>query len=89
MPIETKPEQKTLTGDEARRAVADGVQRALNRRIDEKALKITVSQIDDGQSMSSSPVNDITITCDVVGPLKGPKVGTKRAARKPKPATAA
>lgn len=83
MPIETKPEQKTLHGAELLAALVDAMQRALDKRVDPKTLQITFA---DGGTVD---VEHVRITVDVVGSLKGPKVGAKRAARKPKPAPAA
>lgn len=76
MPIEKKPEQVILSGEEAKQAIADGVQRKLGRRIDEKTMKVW---LDGGEAC---------VTVDVVGSLKGPKPGTKRKPRA-KPSSAA
>ncbi len=73
MPIEKRPEQVMLSGDEARQAIIDGVQRKLDRKIDEKTL-----------CFNAAPNGDISITVDVLGSLKGAKPGVKRAPRKPK-----
>jgi hypothetical protein len=80
MPIEKKPEQIVLSGDEARQAIIDGVQHKLNRRIDEKTIVVALNTN-----------GDPFVTVDVIGSLKGVKPGTKRGPRKPKtpPASAA
>jgi hypothetical protein len=33
MPIDTKPEEKTLSGPELEAAITDGIQRAIGRRV--------------------------------------------------------
>lgn len=78
MPIVTKPERVTLSGEDARAAIVDGVQRKLAKRIDEKTIVV----VGDAES---ADMGRLTVTVDVVGHLKGPKAGTKRkpSAKKP------
>lgn len=90
MPIETKPEEKTLSGPELEAAVTDGIQRAIGRRVgnlrlvqpDVAALRAT------GRANEYRGLDGASITVEVLGSLKGPKPGTKRKPRS-KPATAA
>lgn len=82
MPIEKKPEQIVLSGDEARQAVIDGVQRKLDRKIDEKTIVIAAERDSDAHC------DNVSITVDVIGSLKGAKASAKRGPRKPKPSTA-
>lgn len=82
MPIDTKPEEKIIYGAELEAAVTDGIQRAIGRRIG--ALRLTVN----GKPSEHRALDDISITVDVVGSLKGPKPGAKRKPRA-KPATPA
>lgn len=84
MAIEKKPEQFVLSGEEARQAIIEGVQRKLGKRIDEKTMLVTQGALE-----SSPPVEQITITVDAIGGLKGVKPGTKRGPRKPKAVPAA
>lgn len=77
MPIEKKPEQIVLSGEEARQAIIDGVQRKLGKRIDEKTMKI---------SSFDASFDVFTVTVDVIGGLKGAKTGVKRGPRKAKAA---
>lgn len=77
MPIEKKPEQIILSGQEARAAIVEGVQRALGRRIDEKTMQVYPASDGSGHT---------NITVDVVGSLKGPKPdGKRKSAKKPAP----
>ena len=82
MPIDTKPEEKIIYGAELEAAVTDGIQRAIGRRIG--TLRLTVN----GKPSEHRALDDISITVDVVGSLKGPKPGAKRKPRA-KPATPA
>lgn len=77
MAIEKKPEQFVLSGEEARQAIIDGVQRKLNKRIDEKTIEFR-------PVMHGEIVTEIIINVDAIGGLKGVKPGTKRGPRKPK-----
>lgn len=74
MPIDTKPEEKTLSGPELEAAITDGIQRAIGRRV----ANIRVSFADG----SVTELEHLRLTVEVAGSLKGPK-------RKPrsKPAT--
>lgn len=84
MPIDTKPEEKIIYGAELEAAVADGIQRAIGRRISN--LRVTIN----GKPSEHRALDDISITVDVVGSLKGPKPGAKRKPRSgSKPASAA
>ena len=82
MPIDTKPEEKIIYGAELEAAVTDGIQRAIGRRIG--TLRLTIN----GRPSEHRALDDISITVDVVGSLKGPKPGAKRKPRA-KPATPA
>lgn len=82
MPIDTKPEEKIIYGAELEAAVTDGIQRAIGRRIG--ALRLTIN----GKPSDLRGLDEISITVDVVGSLKGPKPGAKRKPRA-KPATPA
>lgn len=82
MPIDTKPEEKIIYGAELEAAVTDGIQRAIGRRIG--TLRLTVN----GKPSEHRALDDISISVDVVGSLKGPKPGAKRKPRA-KPATPA
>ena len=82
MPIDTKPEEKIIYGAELEAAVTDGIQRAIGRRIG--TLRLTIN----GKPSEHRALDDISITVDVVGSLKGPKPGAKRKPRA-KPATPA
>lgn len=82
MPIDTKPEEKIIYGAELEAAVTDGIQRAIGRRVG--ALRLTVN----GKPSDLRGLDEISITVDVVGSLKGPKPGAKRKPRA-KPATPA
>lgn len=75
MPIEKKPEQVTISGDDARAAIIDGVQRKLGRRIDEKTMRIEISGTDPASSY---------ITVDVLGARSGRKASGGKPGRKPK-----
>ena len=83
MPIDTKPEEKIIYGAELEAAVTDGIQRAIGRRIG--ALRLTIN----GKPSDLRGLDEISITVDVVGSLKGPKPGAKRKPRSSKPASAA
>jgi hypothetical protein len=63
-------------------AVTDGIQRAIGRRIG--TLRLTIN----GKPSEHRALDDISISVDVVGSLKGPKPGAKRKPRA-KPATPA
>jgi len=80
MPIDTKPEEKTLSGPELEAAITDGIQRAIGRRIG--TLRLTIN----GKPSDLRGLDEISISVDVVGSLKGPKPGAKRKPRA-KPAT--
>ena len=82
MPIDTKPEEKIIYGAELEAAVTDGIQRAIGRRIG--ALRLTIN----GKPSDLRGLDEISITVDVVGSLKGLKPGAKRKPRA-KPATPA
>lgn len=82
MPIDTKPEEKIIYGAELEAAVTDGIQRAIGRRIG--TLRLTIN----GKPSEHRALDDISISVDVVGSLKGPKPGAKRKPRA-KPATPA
>ncbi len=82
MPIDTKPEEKIIYGAELEAAVTDGIQRAIGRRVG--ALRLTVN----GKPSDLRGLDEISISVDVVGSLKGPKPGAKRKPRA-KPATPA
>ena len=81
MPIETIPEQKTLSGPELEAAITDGIQRAIGRRVNN--IRISFA---DGSVIETQHVR---ISVDVVGSLKGPKPGAKRKPRASKPTPAA
>ena len=81
MPIETIPEQKTLSGPELEAAITDGIQRAIGRRVNN--IRISFA---DGSVIETQLVR---ISVDVVGSLKGPKPGAKRKPRASKPTPAA
>lgn len=82
MPIETKPEEKTLSGPELEAAITDGIQRAIGRRV----ANIRMAH-EDGSFRSLSGLTRISfcralrITVEVAGSLKGPKPGAKRKPR--------
>lgn len=80
MAIEKKPEQVTISGDDARAAIIDGVQRKLGRRIDEKTMRITTNP--DG--IRSPDANEVGITVDVLGARSGRKSSGGKPGRKPK-----
>lgn len=81
MPIDTKPEEKTLHGSELEAAITDGIQRAVGRRVSNVRVSFA-----DG---SIAEMEHVRITVDVVGSLKGPKPGGKRKpAKKPAPPAA-
>lgn len=82
MPIDTKPEEKIIYGAELEAAITDGIQRAIGRRVG--ALRLTVN----GKPSDLRGLDEISISVDVVGSLKGPKPGAKRKPRA-KPATPA
>ena len=73
MPIETKPEEKTLSGPALEAASTDGIQRAIGRRV----ANIRVSFADG----SVTELEHLRITVEVAGSLKGPKPGAKRKPR--------
>lgn len=73
MPIETKPEEKTLSGPELEAAITDGIQRAIGRRV----ANIRMAY-EDG---SFRALAGLSITVEVAGSLKGPKPGAKRKPR--------
>lgn len=73
MPIDTKPEEKTLSGPELEAAITDGIQRAIGRRV----ANIRMAY-EDGSFRSLS---GLSITVEVAGSLKGPKPGAKRKPR--------
>jgi len=75
MPIDTKPEEKIIYGAELEAAVTDGIQRAIGRRIG--TLRLTIN----GKPSEHRALDDISISVDVVGSLKGPKPGAKRKPR--------
>lgn len=75
MPIDTKPEEKIIYGAELEAAVTDGIQRAIGRRIG--TLRLTVN----GKPSDLRGLDEISISVDVVGSLKGPKPGAKRKPR--------
>jgi hypothetical protein len=83
MPIDTKPEEKIIYGAELEAAVTDGIQRAIGRRIG--TLRLTIN----GKPSEHRALDDISISVDVVGSLKGPKPGAKRKPRGSKPTSAA
>ena len=62
MPIETIPEQKTLSGPELEAAITDGIQRAIGRRVNN--IRICFA---DGRVIETQLVR---ISVDVVGSLK-------------------
>ena len=82
MPIDTKPEEKIIYGSELEAAVTDGIQRAIGRRVSN--LRVMIN----GKPSEHRALDDISISVDVVGSLKGPKPGAKRKPRA-KPATPA
>jgi len=65
MPIDTKPEEKTLSGPELEAAITDGIQRAIGRRV----ANIRVSFADG----SVTELEHLRLTVEVAGSLKGPK----------------
>ncbi len=73
MPIETKPEEKTLSGPELEAAVTDGIQRAIGRRINNVRIGCADGSVID--------LERLHVSVDVVGSLKGPKPGAKRKPR--------
>lgn len=73
MPIDTKPEEKTLSGPELEAAITDGIQRAIGRRV----ANIRMAY-EDG---SFRALDGLSITVEVLGSLKGPKPGAKRKPR--------
>lgn len=80
MAIEKKPEQVTISGDDARAAIIDGVQRKLGRRIDEKTMRI----ITNPDGIRSPDANEVAITVDVLGARSGRKSSGGKPGRKPK-----
>lgn len=78
MPIETKPEEKTLHGTELVAALIDGIQRALKQRISN--IKVLFA------NGSVAELEHLRLTVNVVGSLKGPKPGAKKRASKRTPA---
>lgn len=87
MPIETKPEEKTLSGPELEAAIKDGIQRAVGRRVE----NIRVASVDPTALCDHLHVEHLRITVEVAGSLKGPKPGAKRKPRgkTPPPSAAA
>ena len=83
MPIDTTPEQKIFSGPELEAAVTDGIQRAIGRRVG--ALRLTIN----GKPSELRGLDEISISVDAVGSLKGPKPGAKRKPRSSKPTSAA
>ena len=79
MPIDTKPEQKRLSGPEAQAAIVDGVQRLIGKRVNPDTLLVTVVPGEDGGA------DIINISADIAGALKGPKPGAKQKPRTKKP----
>ena len=75
MAIEKKPEQVTISGDDARAAIIDGVQRKLGRRIDEKTMNV---------SGVEGETDTLSITVDVLGARSGRKSSGGKPGRKPK-----
>lgn len=75
MAIEKKPEQVTISGDDARAAIIDGVQRKLGRRIDEKTMNV---------SGVEGEADTLSITVDVLGARSGRKSSGGKPGRKPK-----
>lgn len=75
MPIDTKPEQKRLSGPEAQAAIVDGVQRLIGKRVNPDTLLVTVVPGEDGGA------DIINISADIAGALKGPKPGAKQKPR--------
>lgn len=73
MPIDTKPEEKTLSGPELEAAITDGIQRAIGRRVANIRVSFT-----DG---SATELEHLRLTVEVVSSLKGPKPGAKRKPR--------
>ena len=78
MPIDTKPEEKIIYGAELEAAVTDGIQRAIGRRVSN--LRVMVNGNDDTRDILRG-LDALRITVDVVGSLKGPKLGAKRKPR--------
>ena len=76
MPIEKKPEQVTISGDDARAAIIDGVERKLGRKVDPKTLIFSTINGTDG----TQPY----ITIDVLGARSGRKSSGGKPGRKPK-----
>ena len=76
MPIDTKPEEKTLSGPELEAAIMDGIQRAIGRRV--ANIRVTTPDVD-----RDSILDRLHIIVEVAGSLKGPKPGAKRKPRKP------
>lgn len=75
-PEQVTPEQVTISGDDARAAIIDGVQRKLGRRIDEKTLIFSTITGSDGPQPY--------ITVDVLGARSGRKSSGGKPGRKPK-----
>ena len=75
MAIEKKPEQVTISGDDARAAIIDGVQRKLGCRIDEKTMNV---------SGVEGEADTLSITVDVLGARSGRKSSGGKPGRKPK-----
>lgn len=82
MPIETKPEEKTLSGPELEAAITDGIQRAIGRRV----ANLRITSVDPTALCDHLFVEHLRFTVEVAGSLKGPKPGAKR---KPRSKTAA
>jgi hypothetical protein len=74
MPIDTKPEEKTLSGPELEAAITDGIQRAIGRRV--ANIRVLHSDMD-----RDNILDRLYITVEVAGSLKGPKPGAKRKPR--------
>ena len=74
MPIDTKPEEKTLSGPELEAAITDGIQRAIGRRV--ANIRVTTPDVD-----RDSILDRLHIIVEVAGSLKGPKPGAKRKSR--------
>jgi hypothetical protein len=73
MAIEKKPEQVTISGDDARAAIIDGVQRKLGPNPD---------------GIRSPDANEVGITVDVLGARSGRKSSGGKPGRKPKTTSA-
>lgn len=80
MPIDTKPEEKTLSGPELEAAVVDGIQRAIGHRV----ANIRMAY-EDG---SFRALDGLSITVEVAGSLKGPKPGAKPRSKPAAPSSA-